>query len=285
MPTAPQMHITEAETPMKPTRLARAVRWLCLVLVVQLSCSAALADDSLPAQPPHPLDPVIAWAEGTLKRAEAIKDYTARLVKRERVGDDLQDYQYLDVKVRHEPFSVYVKFLKPSSLAGREIIYVDGQNDGNLLAHDTSALSEILGTVSLAPDGRFAMHGQRYPITMIGFKNLASRLIEEAKRDRENNAPVDIKWFKNAKVDGRTTVCIEVSHPERRPEQTFAMARVYVDQQLGIPIRYEGYTWPEMPGEKPVLVEEYTYSCIQTNVGLSDRDFDPKNPAYRFQPQ
>ncbi len=243
----------------------------------------ALADES-PAPPEHhPLDPVIAWAEDALKRADTINDYTALLVKRERIGDKLQDYQYLELKIRNQPFSVYIKFLKPSGLAGREIIYVEGQHDGNLLAHDGSGLSEILGTVSLAPDGLIAMHGQRYPITMIGIKNLATRLIEKAKHDRQTDDPCEIKWFQNAKVDGRPTLCVEVRHPQRRPEQTFAMARVYVDQKLGIPIRYEGYAWPEKSGDAPELIEEYTYSNIRTNVGLADRDFDPKNPAYRFE--
>ncbi len=195
----------------------------------------------------------------------------------------MQDYQYLDLKVRHQPFSVYIKFLKPSSTQGREIIYVEGQNDDMLLAHDASGLGELIGAVSLAPDGLIAMRGQRYPITAVGFKNLASRLIEQAKRDRTIDAPCEVKWFKNAKVDGRPTLCIEVSHPERRPEHTFSMARVYVDEQLGIPIRYEGYGWPDKPGDAPVLDEEYTYSCICTNVGLTDHDFDPKNPQYRFE--
>jgi hypothetical protein len=240
------------------------------------------------AEPPvkhdgHPLDPVILWADNALRRTEEIKDYTALLTKRERIGDKLQDYQYLQLKVRHRPFSVYLKFLKPSQLAGRETIYVEGQNEGMLLAHDTGGLGQLIGTVSLAPDGLIAMRGQRYPVTMIGFKNLGVKLVEQAKRDRKIDSPCDVKWFKGAKVNGRPALCIQVSHPARHPEQQFAMARVCIDQQFGIPIRYEGYAWPEKPDGASLLVEEYTYSSVRLNVGLTDQDFDPKNPQYNFQ--
>jgi len=36
------------------------------------------------------------------------------------------------------------------------------------------------------------------------------------------------------------------------------------------------------PGAAPELVEEYTYLDLRTDVGLTDRDFDPRNAAYSF---
>ena len=35
------------------------------------------------------------------------------------------------MKVRHEPFSVYMWFLKP--FQGREVLYVDGQNNNEMV--------------------------------------------------------------------------------------------------------------------------------------------------------
>ena len=52
------------------------------------------------------------------------------MIKRERVGSKVLDHQYMFLKVRHEqkkndkvvvPFSVYLRFLKPKELAGREV--------------------------------------------------------------------------------------------------------------------------------------------------------------------
>ena len=267
------------ENYLKPSTLSMTV--LPVMWAVAL-CAVTMGAEPIVPPEPHPLDPVIRWAEDTLVRTEQIEDYTALLVKRERVGEQLQEHQFMQLKVRHEPFSVYLKFLQPASVRGREIIYVEGRHDGKLLAHDGGGLTEIVGTVKLDPEGMIAMRGQRYPVTMIGVKSLALKLIEQAKADREVPAPCDVKWFHGAKVNGCPTLCVEVSHPVRHPAHQFALARVYVDHSLGIPIRYEGYTWPETEGRPAELVEEYTYCQLKVNVGLTDNDFDPKNPQYRF---
>ena len=50
------------------------------------------------------------------------------------------------LKMRHRPFSVYMYFLGPP-LKGQEVMYIDGQNDGNMWG--TRRLSRpVFGTVS-----------------------------------------------------------------------------------------------------------------------------------------
>ena len=52
-----------------------------------------------------------------------------------------------------------------------------------------------------------------------------------------------------------------------------------------MPLRNDAYTWPPQPGAKPgldELIEEYTYLKLELNVGLTDTDFDPANPEYKF---
>ncbi len=94
------------------------------------------------------------------------------MVKRERLGNKLGDYQYMFVKVRHQPFSVYMYFLAPSAEKGQEVIYVDGANNGKMWAHGVGIQDTMFGTVSLEPDGVVAMQGQRYPLTELGILNL-----------------------------------------------------------------------------------------------------------------
>ena len=266
----------------------------CAVLVQLIACAAW---ERPAARADHPLDPAIKMAEEGLRRIDAsIRDYTAVLVKRERVGDELQPYEYMKLKVRHEqrkgdrivtPFSVYLKFIKPEELKGREVIYVRGKNDGKLIAHDPpgSWTYKIAGTVRIEPDGFLAMRGNRYPITEIGIRNLVRRLIEVAKEERKRNRPKDcvVKFYQNAKINGRVCTRIDVLHPVKRPGFRFHIARIFVDKERGIPIRYEAYDWPPEPGGQPLLLEEYTYLKVRLNVGLTDRDFDPANPDYAFQ--
>ncbi|HHK41434.1 MAG TPA: DUF1571 domain-containing protein, partial [Planctomycetaceae bacterium] len=122
--------MNEASRPNIDTRkgvvwLAWGLMWGCALAAVSLK--------PVVAAPPkkHPLDPAIEMAERGLARIEKeIRDYTATLVKRERIGSKLGDYQYMFIKVRHEqkkgdrvvvPFSVYLRFLKPPELRGREV--------------------------------------------------------------------------------------------------------------------------------------------------------------------
>ncbi|MEC8305160.1 MAG: DUF1571 domain-containing protein, partial [Planctomycetota bacterium] len=62
----------------------------------------------------------------------------------------------------------------------------------------------------------------------------------------------------------------------------FHIAKVHIDNELRIPIRYAAYSWPRRPGGNPVLEEEYTYKNVKLNVKLSDEDFNPDNPGYKF---
>lgn len=228
----------------------------------------------------HPLAPVLRWAVAGIKDIEAVKDYQCVLVKRDRIDDELSEPQYMEVKVRHQPFSVYVKFLGPAEVKGREAIYVEGQNDGDILAHGTG-VERVIGTVSLAPDSHLAMRGQRYPLTKIGVLNLTRELIAVGQHD-VNYGECEVKYFRDAKVNDRVCTCMQFEHPLPRREFRFHIARIYVDDELELPIRYEAYTWPAKQGGEPVLDEEYTYLKLKTNVGLTDHDFDPRNPGYDF---
>jgi hypothetical protein len=225
----------------------------------------------------HPLMPVLRWAARELPAIENLHDYSTTLVKRERVNGRLRDREYLALKVRHKPFSVYINFLAPAAVRGQEVIYVEGQNRGSMWAHK----AHLPGTTSLHPDSLMAMSGQRYPLTAIGLVNLVRRLVEVGQED-VRLGDCEVKYLTDAKVNQRACTVVQVLHPVRRNEFRYYLARVFVDDELKVPIRFESYDWPPAPGGQPVLLEEYTYLDLKLNVGLTDDDFSTKNPAYRF---
>ena len=249
--------------------------------------TARLADATPPgvpsiAQPTeHPLMPTLRWAREGLVDIENLADYSAVVVKRERIGGKVSDYEKMFVKIRHRPFSVYLCFLSPANLRGQEVIYIEGQNDGKMYAHGTGVRKQMFGTVSLKPDGVIAMQGNRYPITEIGLLNLVRRLIEVAEADTKYGE-CEVKFYKGAKVADRVCTCIEAVHPVPRRNFRFHLARIFVDDELNIPIRYEAYSWPTTPGGAPELIEEYTYLDVKLNPGFTDSDFDIRNPNYQF---
>ena len=230
----------------------------------------------------HPLQPALDLAQQGLAKINAnIRDYSCTIVKRERIDGKLGEHEYMFAKIRSQPFSVYLYFLGPDSVKGQEVIYVSGHNDGNMLAHAGSGVRAMVGTVSLKPQSMLAMTGNRYPITEIGVENLAKRLVEVAEHDKQFGE-CDVNFYPNAKVNGRICTCVQVSHPVPRRNFRFHLARVFIDDELTVPIRYEAYDWPQEAGGQPVLLEEYTYMNVKINNGFTDADFDPKNTAYKF---
>jgi hypothetical protein len=234
-----------------------------------------------PGQPnEHPLMPVLRWAYTGRDNLEKVQDYSATLAKHERIGGKLLDYEYMFVKLRHKPFSVYMYFTGPAALKGQEVIYIEGKNEGNMWAHGVG-FQKMIGTISLKPDGPFAMRNQRYPLTELGILNMTRRLVEVGEQDVKYGE-CEVKFYEGAKINNRVCTCIEVVHPVPRRNFLFHLARIFVDKELNLPIRYESYDWPKEKGGPPELLEEYTYLNLKINNGFTDADFDIKNPNYKF---
>ena len=229
----------------------------------------------------HPLMPTLRWAYSGLGNVEKIQDYSATLAKRERIAGKVGDYEYMFVKLRHKPFSVYMYFLGPAALKGQEVLYVDGQNEGKMWAHTVGLQNTMFGTVSLKPDGPIAMRNQRYPLTELGILNLTRRLVEVGEQDVKYGE-CEVKFYEGAKINNRVCTCIEVVHPVPRRNFLFHLARIFVDKDFNLPIRYESFDWPKEKGGTPELLEEYTYLNLKLNNGFTDADFDLKNPNYKF---
>lgn len=228
----------------------------------------------------HPLMPVIRWAEKEKPKISQIQDYTAIMTKQENINGVVQEAQVMEIKVRHNPLSFYLKFRYPKKLNGQEALYVTGQNDNKLIGHGVG-VERTFGTQKIPPDGFIAMRGNKYPITEMGVLNLVDRLLEVGYKDSKYGE-CDVKYIENVKVDQRECTLIQVVHPVPRKNFIFHIARIYVDKEMNLPIRYESYDWPKAPGEEPVLIEAYTYRNLKLNVGLTDADFDYRNPEYSY---
>jgi hypothetical protein len=287
--------------------LARRARWLPVALLMLLAGCADPASSS-PTQPAGTaaapnvkpgtgapstttakqpaekqalpdLERALALARHSLARLDKTKDYTATFSKRERVGDELMDEERNEIKLRHEPFSVYLRVIAPSSSAGQEVIYVAGKHDGNLIAHTTGFGSNVIGRVSLDPHGFIATRGNRYTIKDVGLKNLVNKLLElGGRKELFRDSTVKIEAIQFAE---RPCKQVEIDSPRPVGDFRLAIARIVLDDEWDVPVHFESHEWPP-GGKKPVLNETYSYYDLKFDVGLTDRDFDPDNPAYAF---
>lgn len=259
--------------------------------VYRVSNNTGKANNQQVAARQHPLTPAIAMAEkGLTAINNGILDYDCTIYKRERVNGKLLGTELIYSKVRHEqtdaagnvtvPFSVYMKFVGPKSVAGREVMYIKGHNNGKLTAHEGGAIIGLI-TVSLDPNSAMAMRGNRYPITEIGVKNLVTKLIEIAKADAKFGE-CDVTIQDGAKIQDRSCTYIKVVHPTPRKNFRFHRADIFIDNQLKVPIRYAAWDWKKDAKGNPQLLEEYTYTKMKINQGFTNLDFDVNNPKYGF---
>ena len=234
-----------------------------------------------PTAAAHSIDAVLEMARRSLKQVEAIRDYSCVFARREEVDGQLRQREYMAIKVRHEPFSVYTFCLGPARPEGEEAIYVRGTNDDRVVAHSTGLRGRLAGTMSLQPKSRLLMAGSLHPMTELGIKNLLIRVIKIYDVELEYD-DARVTFYHDRKINDRPCTCAQVVHPVKRPGRRFGLTRLFVDNERGIPVRFEAYGWPEQPGSEPPLIEEYTYLDVRLNRDLTDVDFDIRNPDYAF---
>lgn len=268
----------------------------------------------------HALDPVLQLARAALaQHRQRDRDYQATVTKQERISGKLGVVNRMELKLRNRIRSdhnagsqgidpdasakastrdsgnevhpsrlmdVYLKFVEPKSLQGREAIWREGVNGNVMVVHETGFLN--IARIPLAPTSPLAMAGNRYPISDIGLEKLLEKLIEKGERDRLLGG-CDVEIIEHVQVAGKDCQRIVVTHPEQEAEwegraisHEFYRAIIDIDVEKNLPIHYASYLWPTKPGEEPLLDEEYTYEDLQLNCYLSDLDFDPDNEKYAF---
>lgn len=282
-----QFHVPRRNQPVGSPSIGR-VMFTAAVLGAFCLSAAAMADgpdrvakrNTTPAgaSGSHPLAPALKIARKSLEACKQLDGYKATFSKREIVDGELQPLQVMQMKVRRKPFSVYLRFRRPH--AGREVLYVDGRFDGKLLAHD-SGLKGLAGTFRLLPTSERAMSESSYPITRTGMSKLVEAVIEQWEKETKYGE-VDVKYYPEAKLAGRSCKVVESVHPKPRRQFKFQKTRLYLDSETNLPVRVEQFGFPKRRGAEPPLVEQFTFTNVRTDVNLTARDFDPRNPAYDF---
>ncbi len=208
-----------------------------------------------------------------------VEDYTCTFFKRERVDGKLYTPHVMTMKARTGPESLYFKFIQPN--AGREAIYVKGRYNDKIVAHDVGLGRVVAGTMHLDPKGDMAMEENRHPVSEAGIGSLIDTIEERWKLELRAEE-TRIIFHANMQVGDRPCVMVATIHAGKDPRYMFHKVKFFVDRELGLPIRFEAFDWPARPGAAPELMEEYTYANLRINVGLKDRDFDPKNSQYAY---
>jgi hypothetical protein len=204
----------------------------------------------------------------------SIQDYTAHLVKRERIKDKLRDAEDIRLKFR-EPGKIYMRWVGPY-LPGREILFVKGRDQDRALIHEPKFPTSLI-TILTPPDSPLVLQESRHPITDVGLGRLIELLATHIHRalTRGELATREIPAVgpsSPAKAERR----LELMTPKTATGYIAHRAVVAIDLGTRLPVAVELF------GASDELLASYTYKDLVVNPGLTDRDFDPTNPQYSF---
>jgi outer membrane lipoprotein-sorting protein len=268
-PDRPSSWRTFLRAPVKPNASARFTALLRLglrsILVLLVLCRAPAADAS----------PDVLGIVADMKAAYAsIQDYTARLVKRERIKGKLRDPEDIRLKFR-EPGQIYMRWLGPEA-PGREILFVKGRDRDRALIHEPRFPISLV-TVLTPPDSPLVFQESRHPITDVGLGRLIELLATHTHRalTRGELATREIPPVGPAgpaKAERR----LELTTPKTATGYLAHRIVVTIDLATRLPVAVELF---DANGD---FLASYTYKELIVNPGLTDRDFDPTNPQYTF---
>jgi hypothetical protein len=215
-------------------------------------------------------------AEQILATVETIQ---AVFHKQEYLRGQLQELNIFDLKQRRSPLSVYMRWQQPTE--GQEALWQDQARQGNIMVHLGGWRGKVVPTLQISPQSPRALENSRRPIQSIGLWNFNQTLLEFVTGDA-TASDVQADMADDAEMAGRRCYCFRFVHPQRREPGVFQKVLVYIDKQLALPIGMEHYVWPEEATAEPRLDERYAYYDLRIDPPLTDLDFDPANPSYRF---
>lgn len=196
-----------------------------------------------------------------------LSGYGATFLKRERIGGSLGIMQNITMDVRHEPFSVYMKWQNYDK--GRQLLFVPEENKGKAHVRLGGLKGRLLGVMKIAPDGAKAMAESRYPISEAGVLPIVKKMLEYRRADLTREG-VCCRFEENAEMYDRKCYRFDVHYDSPDACKLYRHCIAYLDKETLIPIRVCNYTWavdaedctPEELQEL-TLIEDYGFSGLK----------------------
>jgi hypothetical protein len=237
----------------------------------------AVSAGAAPVSPQQvsPLDEPLRLIQEAQKAYHNVRDYTCLLIKRERVNGKMPpEDTVMEMKVRTQPFSVYLRWLRPRIEAGQEVCYVAGKNDGKMRVRPKGVFGSFAGFISLDPNDPRARQTSKRSITEAGIGNMIERFARAWEEERRLHLPTQVQ-IAEYEYNRRRCTRVEILHPDNASGH-FLYYRdiIYFDKETHLPIRVEFYDWPRQAGDPGQLVEVYSFANMRTNVGLGDDVFN-----------
>ena len=127
----------------------------------------------------------------------------------------------------------------------------------------------------ITPESVLAMDGNRYPITHINPRVVATELMD--KIEKELAFPeTKLEVYRQAKVFDQPGTHYRMTHTEQKEGMECYIAEVMICKKLGVPIYFRVISFNKR------ILEEYAFKGMILNPKFTIDEFDEENPEYGF---
>lgn len=197
---------------------------------------------------------------------ENLRDYTATVVRRERVLGELRPQEVIDIKYR-KPYSVHAHWIGEAYL-GRRALYVRGRDNNSVRLHPGWAPGRTTLDQALTDSRRLLTRRTLGDLIRMIIRDL--RNSEQYPEDR-----VIIKYLGETPGRAPTLRCFDARFPLTGG---YHASRLRICTNAATDLLHIYKAWDEH-GQ---LLADYEFRDLQINVGLSTREFDPHGPDFNY---
>ncbi len=226
---------------------------------------------------------MVSQLERGIEKLKKYDSYSVVFERLERINGEMQDQQEIELKLRHAPFSVYMKWRTGDK--GRQLLFSENENDGRMLVKLGGLKGRFLPTIKLDPNGDRAMAESRHSVAQAGIANLAKEIILNRQRDLELKQMPCCTIKENVEYNKRPCTQIIVEYCSAKDSPVYRRTITIIDDELHIPVYVRNYTWPTentVNMEEETLIECYSFKELHLDDQLADATWKKSNPGYRF---
>ncbi|HKQ47086.1 MAG TPA: DUF1571 domain-containing protein [Phycisphaerae bacterium] len=228
-------------------------------------------------------DPLSALIEARDLHRRQVKDYQCTLVKQEALPSGMSEEQEIDVKFRHDPYSVMFHWRRNPGLADR-VIYVkdrwideDAENpdERQLAVCQPGAVARLLiKSIKQPIHGKRAQLSSRRYLDEFGFTRALDLLIKYCERAQQDGV-LRLEFCGESRFDGRPVWVIRRFLPYTGEGGAYPdkLAEIFIDKEYRIPVAV--YCFSTDYKDPQHLLGKYEYRNIKLDSGLTEADFDP----------
>ena len=222
----------------------------------------------------------ISQLQRGIEKISAHESYSVVFERLERINGAMQDQQQIELKMRHAPFSVYMKWKIGDK--GRQLLYAENKNNGRMLVKLGGFKGRFIPTVKLEPHGALAMAETRHPITRAGIANMARELIITREKDLKMSEMPNCTITEGLKYNDRPCYQIVVDYRSAKESEVYRKTITMIDEEHSIPVFIQNYTWATentVNVEEETLIECYSFKDIRFDEKLKEETW--ANGNYR----